>query len=111
MKEMKKSLYEQMATSLLPPTQTANKTPLCISQTNLKASELKTLGEIIAQHAPSCVIALGAISDNKAHIFIKVSADLVTKGIQANVLLKQYFLSLKAMVAEKLTLPREPDQK
>lgn len=88
LKQMKKGMYGQLAQTLIPPKHSKKGTPICIHETNLKPAELKTLADEIAFKAPSCVIALGTISDDKAHIFIKVSNDLVSKGIQANALLK-----------------------
>jgi alanyl-tRNA synthetase len=88
LKSMKKSSYEQLAQTLLPPTRSKKGTLVCIAATKLKADELKALGEELSIQAPSCVIALGAESEDKAHIYIKVSADLISQGIQANNLLK-----------------------
>ena len=63
-------------------------TKYCVSNVSLSAALLKNLADEVAKELPSGVIALLSIDSDKAHIVIRVSSDLVQKGIKANDLLQ-----------------------
>lgn len=83
---MQKEKFEQLAKSLTHAT-TASGTPYCIHKVVASASELRQLVEQVKM--PSGVIALASIDNEKAHLFVKVSQDLVSKGVSASDLLKK----------------------
>lgn len=86
-KAMQKERLTSLARSLSCQTTIAGH-PYCIAEVQVKPGELRLLVEEIAVRYPSCIIGLGCKDSEKAHLFVKVSQDLVTKGIKANELLK-----------------------
>ena len=88
LKAFKKNQLAELAASLTLKTSTTG-VPYLIFQVNLKPDELRLLADELSARHPSSVIALGCQDTEKAHLFIKVSQDLVGKGVKAQELLKK----------------------
>ena len=72
----------------LPKTLSVTGTSFCIAQVALPADELRLLADEIALFLPSGVIAIACQDATKVHFFIKVSEDLIAKGVKASELLQ-----------------------
>ena len=87
LKEAKKIKLAQMA-SKIEQKNSKKKTPFVIAEVDLPSSDLKDLADAILSRFPSCVVAAGCLDGEKASLMIKVSPDLVQKGIKASDLIK-----------------------
>ena len=87
LKNAQKSGLKQLSKELLRNS-TAKGTIYCINSVQVAPDELRVLAEEIANDLPSGVIGLGCVDDTKAHLFIRISQDLVGKGLKANELIK-----------------------
>lgn len=88
LKSQRKAQLEQLAATL---TTSASKkgVPYSIAQVAVKPDELRLLADELGLRLPSSVIALGCTDSEKAHLFIKVSNDLIAQGIKAQELIKK----------------------
>ena len=86
-KTLKLEKLQELATSL---TEKVNKGSLgaCIFEVELRPDEMKALADELTLRLPSSIIALGCKDSEKAHLFVKVPKDLVSKGLHAAELMK-----------------------
>ncbi len=93
LKQLQKEKLASLAATLVLATSPSG-IPYCISKVNLKAGDLKLLADELAIRLPSSVLALACQENQKAHLLVRVSQDLVTKGIKANELIKASLATL-----------------
>jgi len=56
---------------------------------HVSPDELKLVAEEILTGAKSCVVVLGSTVADKCHLFIRVSDDLVSQGVNGSYLIKE----------------------
>ena len=83
----KKSLND-LASTLMAKITKAKEIPILSAVVDIQKSELNDLGNDLMNRMQSGVILLCVIEGEKCQLFIKVSPDLVEKGIHANTLIK-----------------------
>lgn len=83
--QLQKEKFESIAKSLSVSESSAG-IPYCIHAVSATAGQLRLLAEQVA--LPSGVIGIACVDSGKAHLFVKVSQDLVSKGINASNLIK-----------------------
>lgn len=86
-KTMKKASLELLAATFTPKVSSKG-TSYCISTVTVRPDELRLLADEASALFPTSIIALGCTDTEKAHLFIKVPAELVSKGIKAQELIK-----------------------
>jgi alanyl-tRNA synthetase len=86
-KSLKGAELGRLATTL-SSTLSKNGIPFVATEVALPAGELRSFGDTVSARFPTAVIAIGIIEAGRAHLLIKVSRDLVAKGISANKLLQ-----------------------
>lgn len=87
LKNLKKMKLEKLAQELVAKTSPKGVAHI-VSEVNCKPDELKLLADELTSKLPSHVLGLGCVDSDKAHLFVKVSADLQNKGIKAQELIK-----------------------
>ena len=87
-KAAKKSQLRELATSLIEKVETIKQTPAIIAEIEASAEDLRLVAEEIMAKMPTGIVILGARSEDKGHLFIRVSDDLTTNGIKAGELVK-----------------------
>ncbi|CCB85244.1 alanyl-tRNA synthetase [Parachlamydia acanthamoebae UV-7] len=88
MKNLKKGKMEGMVTELSQQTEVIHHIPTIIAKVDVPAAELRNFLELLQAKMGSGVIALGVTEEDKCHLIIRVSDDLVAKGINASQLIK-----------------------
>lgn len=73
---------------LLKKTSIVQGITLVAEKIDVAPDQLKTYAEDLLQQLGSSCIVLGTVSPDKCHLFVRVSEDLVDKGIKANELIK-----------------------
>jgi alanyl-tRNA synthetase len=84
--ELQKEKLEQIAKNL-PLEKSEKAISYCIQSVQATASDLRELQELIK--LPSGVICLACVDQNKVHMVVKVSQDLIANGFNASTLLKE----------------------
>lgn len=88
LKEAKKAQLQKTVAEITQKRESMNHLSLVALQLDLPVEELKTCADEASLQLPSSVIALGAIVDDKCHLVIRVSEDIVKRGIKAGDLVK-----------------------
>ncbi|PJD96072.1 MAG: alanine--tRNA ligase [Parachlamydia sp.] len=88
LKSLKKGQLGIMLEQLLQKSEVVQQIPFLAAQLELPTAELRDCMEILQVKMPSGVIALAAAEGEKCHLLVRVSDDLVAKGIQASQLIK-----------------------
>ncbi len=87
LKNLQKHQLHLLAKSL-EKNELPSKLKYCVQSVTVSSGLLKTLADELAKELPTGVIALLCIDNEKAHLLIRVSSDLIQKGIKANELLQ-----------------------
>lgn len=88
LKTLKKGQMGNLIDGLISKVATINSIPTLIVNLPVSPEELRTCMEDVSAKLPSAVIVLGAAADDKCQIMVRVSDDLVQKGIKANEIVK-----------------------
>ncbi len=88
LKVFKKGQLGGTVTTLLSQVETVNQIPLLASKVDLSSEELRSCADEIMGKLPSGVLVLASDAEGKCQILIRVSDDLVSKGIKANEIVK-----------------------
>jgi alanyl-tRNA synthetase len=86
---MKKQQMKQLAVELARTATSVHGVPFLAAQTALDGSELPLLADLLLEILPSCVLLLGAAAEGRCQLLARVTPDLVKKGVQAGVLIKE----------------------
>ena len=89
LKSIKMSKIVDLAASLSAKAEMVNQTPLVAQEVNLSAEELRLCADEIALKLPLGVVVLAAAAgSDKCNLIVRVSDQLVTRGIKANEIIK-----------------------
>lgn len=88
LKIAKKLGLKQQVEALVAGYETINSFQLVAAELNGSPADLQDCAEEVLNKMPSGIIALISKSDDKCHLFIRVSDDVVAKGIKANEAIK-----------------------
>lgn len=88
LKTFKKKELQQLVSSLLAQAEVVHEFKIVVSELSLTAEDLKACAEDLIVQLHSGLIILGAALADKCHVIIRVSDDLVGKGINAHELIK-----------------------
>lgn len=83
LKSAKKGQLVGLAATLIKEAKLVNGIPLIATEQEISPEEIRILADEIMSQLPSGVLILAAKSDDKCQIIVRVSEDLVTKGIKA----------------------------
>lgn len=89
LKGLKSKGVQDLAKSLLENVETVGSIPLISAVVPLDNAGLMELSSILHSHLTSGVLALALKEDGKCHLLVRISADLVKKGIKAGDLIKE----------------------
>lgn len=89
LKTAKQAQLKELATQLRSQITHVHNKPLVAAVLNVSPDELKVVAEEIVIGAKSCVVVLGATAADKCHLFIRVSDDLVSQGVNGSQLIKE----------------------
>lgn len=89
LRSLKQHSLNSLAKELAQKVEITNHLHYLIQKVNVETEDLLVLGEELSLLVPSGVLLLGVQTDNHCQILIKVSSDLVKKGIQASALIKE----------------------
>ena len=89
LKEAKKGQMKDLVSDLLNKIERVKDIPLLLAELSVSPEELRLFSDEITTKMPSGVTALGtSVGADKCHIIVRVSDDLVTKGIKAGDIVK-----------------------
>ena len=88
LKQAKKGEMGDLVKSLVSQVETVNDTPIIAQHVSIPPKELRECAELVLSGIKSGVVALGATTDDKANILVRVSEDLIGKGIKAGEIIK-----------------------
>ncbi len=89
LKEARQKELKQLCQSLAEQVQSKQGVPLLATQQTLPTEELRELADLLMEKAPSLIAILGSNHGERAQILVRVSDDLVAKGIRADAIVKQ----------------------
>lgn len=89
LKGLKRAGLKQVATSLLSQVTHIADIALLAALAPVASDELAPLADDLMSELHSCVLVLGVKAEGKAQLLIRVSPDLVQKGIHASTLIKE----------------------
>ncbi|MGR3911824.1 MAG: alanine--tRNA ligase [Candidatus Rhabdochlamydia sp.] len=87
LKEMAKDLIQR---GLIHIGQAPHPIPFIQGEVKVEIAELGDTAQLIADHFPSSVVLLGTALPSKCQVILKISSDLVKKGLNASSLLKEF---------------------
>lgn len=89
LKNVKKQALKELVNTLLSKVENVKGIPVLTAELQVSAEELKSLTEDLVQQIKSGVVALGSVTaPDRCQLIIRVSDDLVSKGINAQELVK-----------------------
>ncbi len=88
-KEFRRSMLHQLAEELEAKIMSVSHIRLLSAEVHIGADELSLLAEEIEQKQRPLVLVLSSRQDGRCQLFVKVSSELVQKGIQASALIKE----------------------
>lgn len=88
LKQAKKGQVAEMSSSLASKIEFIHQIPMIVTQVDVSPEELRSFADDLSSKVLSAVLVLGAIASDKCHIIVKVSDDLVQKGIKAQEIIK-----------------------
>lgn len=83
--EGRRQQVEELAKNITP----VKGTPLLVKKVDCDVADLKILAEETLEKVKSGVIVLGCIVQDKGHLFVRISDDMVAKGIKAQELIQK----------------------
>ena len=88
LKNMRKAQLEKITAALVSDIKTLNNVSLLTAELNLSNEELRLCADDIMNRTPSLALVLASAVEGKCQLLVRVSEDLVLKGIKANELIK-----------------------
>lgn len=88
LKSLKKGQLGNLVSDLMSKVELTNNIPLLVAELMIPLDELRTCMDDVSARMPSGVVVLGAGTDDKCHLIVRVSDDLTLKGIKANEIVK-----------------------
>lgn len=88
LKEIKKSQLKATVQEILNQAEVLNGIPVIALKVDLSVEDLKTCADELAAALVSGVVAIGTVREEKCHLIVRVSDDLVKNGIKAGDLVK-----------------------
>jgi alanyl-tRNA synthetase len=88
LKNAKKGQLGDMINELLKKVEIINGTPILASVIDLPPDEMRTLADSLFEKMTSGVLVLGAGSGDKCNLIVRVTQDLIGKGIKAGEIIK-----------------------
>lgn len=82
-KVLKKGQLKGLINHLIASIEKVNKYPLIAAELDVTPEEMKTVADEIMLKIPSLLLILGAKGDDKCHLIVRVSEDLVATGTKA----------------------------
>ncbi len=89
LKTLKAQALTGMAEEFLSSKETIRDTALIAKETALGAEELKILGDRLADEVGSGIVLLASGADGKAQLYLRLTDDLVKKGLQAGAIIRE----------------------
>jgi alanyl-tRNA synthetase len=89
LKQLRRKELSQLANELSKKTATAGSIPLLAVEVSVEGEDLSLLADDLMQKVPSCVLVLAARQAERCQLLVRVSPDLVQKGVQAVALIKE----------------------
>lgn len=87
-KTLKKGSMGQMVADLMAKVETIRSIPLLVAELKVSPEELRGCMEDLSAKMATGIIALGASGEDKCSLIVRVSDDLLQKGIKANEIVK-----------------------
>ncbi len=88
LKNMRKAQLEKITAALVSDIKTVNNVSLLTAELNLSNEELRLCADDIMNRTPSLALVLASAVEGKCQLLVRVSEDLVLKGIKASELIK-----------------------
>lgn len=88
LKKFTKGKIEALAKDMASHFQTGNGTPYLVQKLALTADEFKLCADQVMDNVRSAVLVLGNVSEGRCQLIVRVSDDLIKKGIKANEIIK-----------------------
>ncbi len=88
-KQLKSVAIKLLAQEIVEKRELIGATPLITAVVDVESSELPELADALMRKAQSCVIILAHAIDGRCALLIRVSQDLIQKGVQAGSLIKE----------------------
>lgn len=89
LKVLKTEQLKQLTHNLLTQVRVSQDVPILTAQVTLSAEELRACADEVSQQLKSGVIVLGTVVADKCHLMIRISDDLVARGLKANEMIKE----------------------
>lgn len=90
LKSLKKAAFDQLVADLLQKVELIDDKSLLVTEVKLDLGELRACAEALGAKLPNSVLLLGASSgEDKCQIFMRISDELVAKGLNANAIVKE----------------------
>lgn len=88
LKAAKKGQMGDQVAALLKKVEMMKEMPLLVSEVEIAPEELREFADEMAAKLTPGIVVLGASGSDKCHIIVRVSDDLVQKGVKANEMIK-----------------------
>lgn len=88
-KEAKKAQLDQVVASLATQVEQLNHIPALIQKVSVTPEDLRVCADELMGRMPSLALILAATDPQKCHVIVRVSEDLVAKGISAQAIVKE----------------------
>jgi len=88
LKNVRKAQLSQIAAALISEKKLINQIPCIAAQVTINADDFKPFADDLMERLSSGVLVLGLAEEGKCSLLVKVSSDLIQKGIKANELIK-----------------------
>lgn len=88
LKELKKAGLKNKMLEIVDKVEVVNGIPLIALRLDVAVDDLKTCADEAAARIPTGVIALAAVIEDKCHIVVRISDDIVQKGLKAGDMVK-----------------------
>jgi alanyl-tRNA synthetase len=89
LKELKKAQREELIDASLLKLEKIREVPFLSIQLHILPEDVKTITDEIMEKMQSGVLVVGNVAENRCQIIVRVTDDLVKKGINANDMIKQ----------------------
>ncbi|NGX45030.1 MAG: Alanine--tRNA ligase [Chlamydiae bacterium] len=89
LRSLRMQQIKQLASSLSNKVEKVGELPLIAMEVPVPPEDLIALGDLLAEKLPSYILVLAAKAADRAQLLVKVSPDLITRGIAAGALVKE----------------------
>jgi alanyl-tRNA synthetase len=88
LKNAKKGQMGNLVNDLITQVETINGTPILATVVELSPEEMRTLADGVFEKMNSGILVMGGASEDKCNLIVRVTQDLIGKGIKANEIIK-----------------------